>query len=152
MAYETELTALAATPTVLRRLLVAGWESRPAGDEGWTATEVVAHLRDCEEYRLLRCRRMRDEDQPFLEAFDQEALALERDYKSANQQATLDAFERVRGDVIALLSALDETAWRRRGRHEELGTMTIEDQARQAVAHDLLHLGQIAESLRAPAR
>ena len=147
MPHEDELSALAATPIILRSLLAGGRESRPAGDEDWTAKEVIAHLRDCEEFRLLRCRRMRDEDEPFLAAFDQENLAWERDYASTDLAAALNAFERLRAAVLELLEALDNDGWQRVGLHEEDGRITIESHVRHAISHDLVHLRQIAESL-----
>jgi len=148
MAHEDEIAALAATPAILRSLLEDRRESRPAGNEDWTAGEVVAHLRDCEEYRLQRCGRMRDEDEPGLPAFDQEALARERDYASVDIRLALARFEELRDEVVRLLSGLDEAQWQRTGRHEEEGLITIESHVRHAISHDLVHLRQIAESFR----
>jgi len=110
--------------------------------------EVVAHLRDCEEFRLLRCSRMRDEDEPVLATFDQEALARERNYASVNVGVVLAEFEDRRERVLRLLSALEEAQWLRTGLHEEDGLITIESHVRHAISHDLVHLRQIAESLR----
>jgi DinB superfamily len=145
--HDDELAALTATPVILRSLLAEGRESRPAGDEDWTAAEVVAHLRDAEEFRLLRCRRMRDENEPFIAAFDQEQLARDRDYPSTDLAEALEAFERLRSRVLQLLAALDDRAWQRAGLHEENGRITIEAHIRHAISHDLVHLRQIAESL-----
>jgi hypothetical protein len=147
MPHDDELAALAATPIILRSLLAEGRDSRPAGDEDWTAIEVVAHLRDCEEFRLLRCHKMRDEHEPFIAAFDQEELARERNYATVNLGEALDTFELLRGQVLELLAALDETGWQRAGMHEEDGRITIESHIRHAMSHDLVHLRQIAESL-----
>ena len=66
MPHADELDSLAATSIILHGLLDADPESRPAGDEGWAANEVVAHLRDCEAYFLQRCRRILAEQDPFL--------------------------------------------------------------------------------------
>jgi hypothetical protein len=148
MPHADELAAMAATPVVLRGLLAARQVSRPSGDEGWTAGEVVAHLRDCEEFRLARCRRMRDETEPFLEAFDQEALARERDYRSVELEQALEAFGTLRARVVDLLAALDEAGWQRAAKHEELGRITIESHIHHAMSHDLVHLRQISESLQ----
>jgi hypothetical protein len=54
-----------------------GLRRRPAPGE-WAIIEVVAHLADTEGRALARGRRMLVEDSPFLEPFDQEALAEER--------------------------------------------------------------------------
>jgi hypothetical protein len=152
MPHDDELAALAATLTVLRGLLAGGYGSNPAGEEGWTAKEVVAHLRDCEEFRLARCISIRDEDEPFIAAFDQEQLALDRIYPSTVLTDELAAFGRLRGQVLELLAALDDGGWQRAGLHEQLGRITIEDHIRHAISHDMVHLRQIAESFQPPNR
>jgi DinB family protein len=146
MPHEDEIAALAATPVILQRLLIGPGERRPAGSEGWTAKEVVAHLRDTEDYRLRRCQRMRDEELPSLESFDQEELARKRDYASTDLAAGLAAFASLRRSVVDLLAALDDMGWQRTAQHEELGLITIESHIRHAISHDLVHLRQIAES------
>src|SRR6478672_7169221 len=108
MPHDDELAALGATPVILESLLAEGRESRPSGDEDWTAKEVVAHLRDTEDFRLERCRRMRDRDEPYLEAFDQEVLARERDYASTDIKDALASFSAFRRKVVELLAALDD--------------------------------------------
>jgi DinB superfamily len=52
---------------------------RPTPGE-WAIIEVVAHLADTEERALGRVRRMLTEDDPQLEPFDQEALAVQHHY------------------------------------------------------------------------
>jgi hypothetical protein len=146
MPHDDELAALAATPAILRSLLAADRVSRPSGDEGWTATEVVAHLRDCEQIRLARCRLMLDETEPFIAAFDQEQIARDHDYASANLALALSAFELFRGQVLGLLTGLRDDEWQRSGLHEEEGRITIEAHTRHAISHDLVHLRQISES------
>jgi len=91
---------------------------------------------------------MRDEDEPVLATFDQEALARERNYASVNVGVVLAEFEDRRERVLRLLSALEEAQWLRTGLHEEDGLITIESHVRHAISHDLVHLRQIAESLR----
>ena len=66
-----------ATPVVLRALLRdlddALLRERPDHDD-WSIVEVVAHLADADGRAHERVRRMRDEEEPRLEAYDQ-ALA-----------------------------------------------------------------------------
>ena len=147
MSHSDELEGLAATPTILRRLLADNPPSTPSGDEGWTAREIAAHLRDCEEFFLLRYGQMAHEDTPALTAFDQDALAHDRNYAATDLSAALDAFEQLRGRSLALLSALSERDWQRAGMHEESGRITIESHARHNLSHDLVHLRQVSESL-----
>lgn len=147
MPHGDEFDALSATPVVLGALLANRSPSRPAGDEGWTAPEIVAHLRDCEEIRINRLRQMRDEHEPLIRTFDQEALAQERNYAATDIAEALADFARLRTETLALLSPLTESAWERSGIREEGGSISIESLARHTISHDLAHLRQISESL-----
>ena len=86
------LKTLRATPVVLRALVTdvddARLRRRPALGE-WAIIEVVAHLADTEERALGRVRRMLAEDNPHLEPFDQEALAVQRRYLDQELQEEL---------------------------------------------------------------
>jgi hypothetical protein len=77
------MKTLRATTIVLRALVdgvdEAGLRRRPEPGE-WAIIEVVGHLADTEERALGRVRRMLAEDNPHLEPFDQEALAIEHRY------------------------------------------------------------------------
>ncbi|MGI8549472.1 MAG: DinB family protein [Dehalococcoidia bacterium] len=149
LPYELDylLSGLAATPTVLRRLLAGAGQGRPAGDEGWTPKEVVAHLRDAEEMTLGRYRQIVAEEGALLKAYDQEALARERQYGQTDLTEALAAFEQLRDQSLHVLSVLDEAGWQRAGRHEERGRQTLQQLASTTAFHDLLHLRQITESL-----
>src|SRR5215211_5991154 len=97
---------LRATP-VVARALVAGVDDtqlrrRPAPGE-WAIIEVVGHLADTEERALGRVRRMLTEDTPFLEPFDQEALAEERQYLDLNLNQELARLEQLRREHLAVL-------------------------------------------------
>lgn len=147
MPHTDELDVLAATPIILHALLDGNTSGRPAGDEGWAPNEVVAHLRDCEERFLQRCETMLQQDDPFLDAFDQEQLARENDYRSVDAPAALASFDHFRRQMIEFLTALDDTDWQRAGDHQEQGRTTIENQVRRMIRHDLAHMRQIAESV-----
>src|SRR5689334_6040801 len=79
---------LAATPETLTGLLrgIDDAQARAAtgGDEGWSVIEVICHLRDAEEIGLGRMRAMRDQDNPKIIGFDQDALAREKKYAEDN--------------------------------------------------------------------
>jgi hypothetical protein len=144
--------SLAAAPDALEGLL-AGVDDDLArrargGDEGWNIVEVVCHLRDCEERAVERDRSMRDEVEPLLEAYDQDAWAIERGYAGDDLRRALAAFEAHRAAHVADLRALPAAAWERAGRHTELGRITILGQVIHIATHDVQHLGQIARALR----
>jgi hypothetical protein len=147
MTHADEIDALSATPIILRQLLAGDPTSRPSGDEGWSAREIVAHLRDCEEIFVQRYTKMAQESEPVIAAFDQEALARDRHYAATDLGAALDAFEQHRGHSLELLRSLDDGGWQRGGKHEEAGRITIESFARHSMSHDLAHLRQIAEAV-----
>jgi hypothetical protein len=79
----------------------------PAGTGEWAIIEVVSHLADTEERALTRVRRMLAEDSPFLEPFDQEALAEQRGYLDLDLQGELARLEELRRQHVAELVALE---------------------------------------------
>jgi DinB superfamily len=146
------IKTLRATPVVLRAL-VAGVDQgqlrrRPAPGE-WAIIEVVGHLADTEERALGRVRRMLAEDDPKLEPFDQEALAVQRRYLELDLQAELARLDHLRGQHLAVLDGLDAPAWERTGRHGEHGTMSVELYETHVAAEEVDHLAQIARLLEA---
>lgn len=147
-----------ATPTTLRAL-VRGLPDeviRAPGDEegeaGWSIVEIVCHLRDAEERVIERVRRMRDEDHPTLAGYDQAVLADESNYQHQSFTRALAAFDRLRGEQITILEALDHAGWQRAGLHEEVGEITIQQLTAHMAAHDAVHLAQIARGILRPSR
>ncbi len=146
------LDALSAMPEVFEALLDGCTQEQAGaargGDEGWSVVEVVCHLRDAEERALERMRLMRDNDNPFIAAYDQEAWARDRNYAAADLRATLAAFNRFRSQHVAELARLSPDQWERPGRHEERGRITISSHTLHMVAHDAIHAAQVARQLR----
>jgi hypothetical protein len=147
------LDALKATPETLRGLLrdVSQEQAQSAkgGDENWSVVEVVCHLRDAEEFSLQRTTTMRDQDMPQVIGYDQEALANERDYRSADLRTALAEFVARRQQHLAVLTALSPEQWDRAGAHNEIGRITIFEMIIHKVGHDAIHCAQIARQLNA---
>lgn len=145
------LDAFQSTSDTLRFLLREVTQEQAAaargGDENWSVVEVMCHLRDAEERALERLRAMRDETNPFLPGYDQEAWARERDYAAQDLQDALAAFLRLREEHIKDLSALSGEDWERPGTHEEQGNITIFAHTLHMVAHDSQHAAQLARQL-----
>ena len=114
-----------------------------------TVAGVLCHLRDSEERAHERLLAMRDQDDPFLAEYDQDAWARERSYEAADFRETLDAFTRHRAAHLVALASLDELDWHRTGRHEGQGSITISGHTLHIVSHDAIHCAQIARQLGA---
>ena len=143
------LDALRACPTVLKALLQddpLGGTLASAAQGEWAPVEIVCHLRDAEERALERMRLMRDQNDPFLPGYDQEAWAQERNYARAELSAALAGFTRFRQEHTDELASLPPDRWERPGRHEDVGTITILNHTIHLVCHDLVHLGQLARA------
>jgi hypothetical protein len=145
------LDAFRASPAVYTALLQGVTQEEAAqargGDENWSVVEVMCHLRDAEERALERTRAMRDQDNPFLPGYDQDAWARERNYASQDLHQAFDDFLRLRAQHNAELAALSPAQWERLGRHEEQGGITISGQILHLVSHDTTHAAQIARQL-----
>ncbi len=145
------LKTLRATPVVAEALIgafpdEASLRRRPAEGE-WAAVEVVCHLADTEEHALARVRRMVAEDEPRLDPFDPEALAVERRYLDRDARAELRRLAELRAAHVAVLEDLDDAGWERVGIHGEHGRMTIERYETHVAAEEVDHLAQIARLL-----
>lgn len=141
------LDSYRATPVIPRALPRdvddATARRRPASGN-WAIVETVAHLADVEERFLGRMRLILNKDQPVLAAFDQAALADERDYRALPLAPEVRRFAALRAEQIALLQSLPAAAWARGGRHEEHGEVTIQALAAHLAAHEAAHLAEIA--------
>jgi hypothetical protein len=144
--------ALEAGPLILRRLVRdlpdETIRRRPAEGE-WAIVEVVAHLADTEERTLGRTMRMLGEEEPFLEPYDPDALAIERAYLGMDLTAELDRFESLREEQTSLLAGIGDRGWERAGAHGEHGRITVQQLAAHTAGEDADHFAQIARMIPA---
>ena len=124
---------------------------RPAPDQ-WSIKEVCAHLRDSLEIDGERIRRMLEEDEPLISAYDQEALAREGDYQNASMPLVLTALRAFSGGNAYMLEGLNEEQWRRGGHHQERGPINVGGYAEQQAEHVRAHLEQLRSLRPAPGR
>ncbi len=117
------------------------------GDEGWSIVEVMCHMRDAEGIALMRMRTMRDNDNPTIAGYDQDTLAIERDYAGSNLHDALNAFLELRTRHVEELAALSTEDWQRLGQHSEYGPVTLMSHALHMVSHDFVHAAQIVRQL-----
>jgi hypothetical protein len=145
------LDLLEATPDILRGLMceLAGEDGRwkPAPDR-FSVAEVLAHLSHSEGH----CYRLRvdlflSQDLPHFEPDDaQMHLDLYRDRDPEDEFAH---FEEQRETNIEYLRSLPAGSGERRAMHGEAGEITLAQMLHEWALHDLGHIRQIAELVRA---
>lgn len=145
------LDLLEATPEMLRGLMAglsdedARW--KPAPDR-FSVAEVLAHLSHSEGhcYRM-RLDRFMSESLPEFEPDDaQMYLDL---YRDVDPEDAFDHFEEQRESNIAYLRDLPSAAGQRKALHREYGKITLSEMLHEWALHDLGHVRQIAELVRA---
>jgi hypothetical protein len=146
------LDLLAATPQILRGLTSGLSDDdlrwKPAPDR-FSISEVLAHLSHSEWH----CYRKRidqflSEGRPELEP-DEASLFLEL-YRTADPKQALDQFEDERAKTVAYLGGLPASAGRRVAYSKSAATeVTLENMLHECAMHDLGHIRQIAELVRA---
>lgn len=117
---------------------------RPAPDK-WSIVEVCAHLFD-EEREDFRVRLDLTLHQPEAEwpSINPAAWVVERAYAERNLRVTLQAFMGERTRSIEWLEGLRHPAWETTHTHPQLGSISAGDLLAAWVAHDFLHLRQLA--------
>ena len=142
---------LDATPTILRALMCevshedAVWKPGP---DRFSIAEVLAHLSHSEGhcYRL-RLDRFLSEDRPEFEADDaQFHLDL---YRDADPEDEFDHFEDQRESNVEYLRSLPADVGGRTAMHREAGLITLAQMLHEWALHDLGHVRQVAELVRA---
>lgn len=141
--------------------------SRRPEHRSWSVKEIVCHLRDVEELFLIRFQTMLAMDEPKIltrsaspevlavwgiggpvgHPLDPDRWAKERQYQRADAVEALAAFQRRRGESLALLAALSPEQWRRGGIHPLRGRMALGDWVASLAGHDDNHLDQIRRAL-----
>ena len=144
---------LESTPQILRALLSgiteedATWKPVP---DRWSVAEVLEHLSHVEGH----CFRARidlsmEKDGAAWESYDQKAYEAAGAYSGRTAEDSFDHFEEQREDNLDCLTSLEESAAARKGVHPEMGEITLAELVAQWAFHDLGHIRQIAELIRA---
>jgi hypothetical protein len=134
------LAALAAAPKMIAEAVRSG---RLKSAEGWSPSEVAAHLADTEVAFGWRLRQTLSENGPELQGFDQGRWATALQYQKRNAEVSLNAYAAARAANVELLRMLDEAGWERGFRHSEFGRLTLRAMVWHISDHDLAHLRQI---------
>jgi hypothetical protein len=144
---------LEASPAILRALLAplteedANW--KPAPDR-FSIAEVLEHLSHTEGHCFrLRLDLAMERDGAAWEMYDPELLAAGGQYSGRSAEDSFDHWEEQREDNLAFLKGLPADAGSRHGVHSRLGRVTVAEQVAEWAFHDLGHIRQIAELIRA---
>lgn len=143
------LQILRRTPAVLTALLANlpdRWVMSNEGADTWSPFEIVGHLIHGEDTDWIPRAVViltKGETRAF-EPFDRNAQ-FER-FKGQSLAALLDTFDRLRRSNLSTLErwALTPADLMKRGRHPDLGTVTLGQLLATWTAHDLSHLAQLA--------
>jgi hypothetical protein len=137
------------TTAVLRAWLwdlPAPWSGGNEGPDTWSPFDIVGHLIHGERTDWIPRAELllqHGESRPFT-PFDR--FAQFQDSRGKTLHQLLETFTELRAGNVARLESLGLTPddFGRRGRHPELGVVTLGQLLATWVAHDLNHLGQIA--------
>jgi uncharacterized damage-inducible protein DinB len=114
---------------------------------GWTALEVLCHMRDYESIFFERLSLTVEEDLPPLPNPNPDELAAERRYNEQDLATVYDEWTAQRTKLLDYLENLDEAAWGRQGDHPRRGRMTAQDQLTLIAWHDVNHIEQMTRIL-----
>ena len=145
------LDLLEATPAILRGLMSGVSEEdarwKPAEDR-FSIAEVLSHLSHSEgQCYGARVDRFLSEEMPEFEPDDAQ-MHLEV-YKNADPEEDFDHFEDQRETNVELLRGLPAEAGNRKALHRVAGEITLSQMLHEWALHDLGHIRQIAELVRA---
>jgi len=147
------LGQLEATPEILRLLMGGLSEAdtnwKPAPDR-FSIAEALEHLSHAEGHCFrVQVQRMVEKDNPEIEPYDTEGHIAAGQYSGRNAEDSFDHFEEQRELNVEYLRDLPDIASGRKGTHPSLGTITVANLMNEWALHDLGHIRQIAEIVRA---
>jgi len=137
-------------PEILAAALTgaAGSEVDFAPEGKWSVRQIMAHLADAEVVGAMRFRQVIAENDPKLQAYDQEAWANQLDYAKRKPSQSLETFRRMRSENYELLAGMPEDVFARRGLHSERGPISLLELVRLYADHAEKH-GQQLRAVRA---
>ncbi len=145
------LDLLEQTPIIIEKILIAATPDelhwKPAPDR-WSICEVLAHLVDIEQVYRKRARAMVEQDSPAIEPHDEKAAYAAGKYSSGAAGEVLRLFCHERDQSVTWLRYLPSAVRARKGRHLEIGDITLGHLLNGWCFHDLGHIRQISELYR----
>lgn len=144
-SYRELIDELATMPLKLQAAAEAAGE--PLAGE-WGADEIFAHLAAVEEFFRARVSKLLAESEPALSSFGDAAQKRMAELQDRGWQENYQAFGEERGQIVSMLMSMTLHDWDRRGLHDRLGTISIEEVVESIIDHDLEHLNQLRDLAR----
>lgn len=108
----------------------------------WSAVEVLAHLRSCEELWSYSIYAMLAENQPTLALVDERRWAKAAQYTTGEFQYSFQVYSLRRTELLRVLKDLPDEAWERTAIIEGR-TYSVFSQVRRMALHEIEHIEQI---------
>ena len=111
----------------------------------WSVRTIVAHVADAELVGAARFRQVIAEDNPAINAYDQDAWARNLDYSRRKPKQSLEAFRRIRAENYDLLKDQPPAVFERTCVHSENGVVTLHQMLEGYAGHAESHARQLQE-------
>jgi DinB family protein len=112
------------------------WVPAPgAGIGRWSIQQVVLHLMDDELIWASRMKTIIAEDNPQILGFDESRFAANLHPEAQDPEAAVQIVELNRGLFSTVLRNLHESSFKRTGRHNDLGSFTLEQAVQWTTEH-----------------
>jgi hypothetical protein len=118
-------------------------------DQVWSALEYACHVRDVFRIYDGRLERMVNEDDPLYPDWDQDATAIEDQYREQSPRTVADELEAAASGLAARFEQVSGDQWQRTGRRSDGASFTIDSFARYMI-HDPIH--HLADVHKGPSR
>lgn len=116
------------------------------GTGNWSILEILGHMLEEERHDFpLRFQMTLDDPNQPWPSYDPEGVIAQAKYNEKEPQLILDAFLDERRQKLAWLNQLSEPEWDRTYVHPSIGPLRAGDLFLSWVAHDQLHVRQIAK-------
>jgi hypothetical protein len=123
----------------------------PPSDAEWSANDVLAHLRSCNDVWGGYIKRMVAEDLPTVRVISPRNYIRRTDYLTLDFAPSLEAFTKARAELMALLRSLPSEAWQRTCIATGAGRpnpTSVHDNGDRLARHERPHLRQIEAIVR----
>ncbi len=144
---------LSATPDIFRALLTGVRDEqvywKPAPDR-FSVAELLEHLSHIEaHYFRGNVDQILADDNPEVGPYDQNAYYAQGTYSNRDAEESMAHWEEQRENNVELLRGLEPGQLLRTARHTEVGEFTLANLVNEWALHDLGHIRQLAELVRA---